>query len=129
MAVHMPLMQHRVKPDSISSVDDKSTGSSGISTVGTSATTGLSDMLKRLTRTSTTKSITTMTSEISGVGLTWTKKKSMAIFLTAPHYVAGGQLSGTVVLELQSVHLEGWQSLTLNLVGREAMDMNTSSNS
>ncbi|KAF7721142.1 hypothetical protein EC973_005365 [Apophysomyces ossiformis] len=121
MAVPVPVFpNNNIHPESTSSIDNKSTSSSNGSTIGTSAANGFGDMLKRLTRTSTTKSGMTLASDKSSIGLTWTKKKTtMTIFLTAPYYVAGGQLHGMVSLEHQSVYLENWESLTLHLVGIE----------
>ncbi|KAI8139031.1 hypothetical protein BJV82DRAFT_628776 [Fennellomyces sp. T-0311] len=81
---------------------------------------------KMLTRTkSTSRSLVTMASEKTSHYFSKLHHKHFRIFVKAPHFVAGGEVSGTVVVNLPQQHmivpdaLDGIESLTFRLVGVE----------
>ncbi|KAL0089224.1 hypothetical protein F4703DRAFT_1973657 [Phycomyces blakesleeanus] len=93
---------------------------------------GISDLIRRLTRTSTLSRNNTTTTVIhdnkyqAGRPHWLHTKQGTEIYLTSPYVVAGGQLTGTVIIKLnpsqpQMDYLEGLVSLQLNFYGVEAI--------
>jgi hypothetical protein len=80
----------------------------------------IGNLFRRLTRNSTLKKHSRSSTEREERP-TWLSKKGNDIFLKSPYVVAGGQLTGSVVIQTSDHILKGFQSLCIHLIGIEGI--------
>lgn len=86
-------------------------------------TNSVGGIIRRIARTNTSKSLacSEKSVHIHNANFLKMRRKNIDIYVKAPHYVAGGQVSGTCIIRLPGDTLEGVEKFTLDLIGTECM--------
>ncbi|KAL1936677.1 hypothetical protein VTP01DRAFT_811 [Rhizomucor pusillus] len=86
-------------------------------------TNSVGGIIRRIARTNTSKSLacSEKSVHIHNANFLKMRRKNIDIYVKAPHYVAGGQVSGTCIIRLPGDTLEGVEKFTLDLIGTESI--------